>query len=100
MDEQGKIFRILNDMIGRRTNHDILIMADRYLGKKLSQSEYDYLLERTKVDGVEADGIFYEDYCLDADAYQRLLEDKKRFKKQMKFRKNKQKQSKGKPKKK
>ena len=101
MDEKGKIARILDRMIGRRTNHDIMIMAERYIGDKLSPVEYDYLLARMETDGVDADGVFYEDYCLEGDAYQQLLADGKRHRKQcQKFRKNKQKQSKGKPKKK
>ena len=98
----SKIARILNRMIGRRTNHDIQIMATRYLGKKITQTEYEILLEKMLQYGIEADE-FNENYCLEADAYERLLADKKRYKASLKSvgksRKNKQKHTKGKPKK-
>lgn len=98
----SKTARILDRMIGRRTNHDIQIMAARYLNKKITKTEYEILLERMLQYGIEADE-FNENYCLEADAYERLLADKKRYKASLKsagkYRKNKQKHTRGKPKK-
>ena len=89
--DMSKTAIILDKMIGRRTNHDIEIMMNRYLGKGISMSEYDYLFRRMVDNGIDADE-FHVNYCLDGDAWARLQKNKKTF------RKNKQKHSKGKPK--
>lgn len=91
--DMSKTAIILDGMIGRRTNHDIEIMLNRYLGDRISVTEYDYLFRKMLEEGVEADEI-HENYCLDGQAWIMLKRRKKAY------RKNKQKKSRGKPKRK
>ena len=93
----SKTARILDSMVGRRTNNDILRMASLYLGTRIDNEEYDYLLERMILDGIEgppeelsearSEVLYCNPICCSTEPAQR-------------YRKNKQGHSKGKPKRK
>ena len=95
MTAMSKTTRIIDCMIGRRTNSDILRMINRYRNTKINTTEYEYLKTRMIESGI---GDFDENEVINYHSsivFKTINKEPK-----SKFRKNKQQNTKGKPKRK
>ena len=90
----SKTTRILETMIGRRTNQDIKRLAYLYLNTKISEEEYQYLIDKMDEDGVDSfeDSAFNHEDPNCTGTFNFFAKPRERY------RKNKQKNAKGKPK--
>ena len=95
MAEMSKTTRIIDSMVGRRTNNDILRMISRYRNTRINTTEYCYLMNRMSESGI---GDFDENEV--ADYHSPIISEPTHKEPRDRYRKNKQQKSRGKPKRK